>query len=437
MGGTDTIRGIGYQSAYTLSRLLELLGENSRTQTISVEGSGEDVEDLTIAYAGGTEEAIQVKKRDTREGPYGLWGLADVKPIVAALYALSRSGRNITTFRFVATGSAHTRVIAIQKACHRLREGTFTQKQAGGAVADIRAMIDAGEEQARDFMRRLWLDVPLDSEPYFEQSVQNYLMRVCGVPPGAVVRVYNDLYKRVLDKGKEAKPASRAITREELLLWLEEPRDPGLQESARIEIRQRVRELRGRLVGVEVGQMTQGAVQVVQELGTVDGQAVGAEAGKMKGGSVTVDMNIDVLGAGGTATGIRLDRVGGDHIAGDKVGRDTINIYGSGNKIVLASGDDDTSRSAAPVEERIRPSLALPQAVEANQTFDIAAIRERLGATFDDSGLDAFCMDFFPKVYDRFSRGMRKDEKITLLLDECRRSPAQRQELVTRLQERG
>ncbi|MBU1747559.1 MAG: hypothetical protein KKA73_07715 [Chloroflexi bacterium] len=57
-----------------------------------------------------------------------------------------------------------------------------------------------------------------------------------------------------------------------------------------------------------------------------------------------------------------------------------------------------------------------------NTRFDsIVTIRKLLTDTFDDPGLDAFCMDHFPVVYDRFSRGMRKDEKVTLLLDHCRR----------------
>ncbi|MEW5956396.1 MAG: hypothetical protein AB1801_01635, partial [Chloroflexota bacterium] len=51
-----------------------------------------------------------------------------------------------------------------------------------------------------------------------------------------------------------------------------------------------------------------------------------------------------------------------------------------------------------------------------------ARIRRQLNLTFDDPDLDAFCHDYFPGVFDRFSRGMRKDEKITLLLDHCRRS---------------
>ncbi len=52
----------------------------------------------------------------------------------------------------------------------------------------------------------------------------------------------------------------------------------------------------------------------------------------------------------------------------------------------------------------------------------IAQIRRLLSRVFDDPSLDAFCQDYFPAVYDKFSRGLRKDEKITLLIDHCRRS---------------
>lgn len=266
MGGPDTIKGIGYQNTYTLYRLLDLLDEGGLTRTVTVEGKGEDIEDLTITYADGSEEVVQVKKREAREGPYGLWGLADLKPIIAALYRLSESRRNIVAFRFVATGSAHSRVIAIQKACQRLREGSFAPDRDGKAVSDVSAMIGASEEQACDFMRRLWLDVPMESEAHFEQAVQNRLMKDCGMPPDAAVRVYNDLYKRVLDKGKEAVPEARIITRDELLEWLKEPRDPTLGEAIRVEIRQRVQELRSILVGAEVGKMTRGTVEVDQDI---------------------------------------------------------------------------------------------------------------------------------------------------------------------------
>ncbi len=47
-------------------------------------------------------------------------------------------------------------------------------------------------------------------------------------------------------------------------------------------------------------------------------------------------------------------------------------------------------------------------------------IRELLNLVFDDAELDAFCVDYFPDVYDQFGRGLRKNEKLTLLLGYCR-----------------
>lgn len=39
----------------------------------------------------------------------------------------------------------------------------------------------------------------------------------------------------------------------------------------------------------------------------------------------------------------------------------------------------------------------------------------------DDPEIDTLCLDHFPDIYDKFGRGMRRDEKINLLLDHCRR----------------
>ncbi len=57
------------------------------------------------------------------------------------------------------------------------------------------------------------------------------------------------------------------------------------------------------------------------------------------------------------------------------------------------------------------------------QPYNTSKIRRLLNLAFDDSELRAFCMDYFPNVYDKFSEGMRRDIKINLLLDHCRRNP--------------
>lgn len=55
--------------------------------------------------------------------------------------------------------------------------------------------------------------------------------------------------------------------------------------------------------------------------------------------------------------------------------------------------------------------------------MNTAQIRQKLNIAFDDAELSAFSLDYFPSVYDKFSQGMRKDDKIRLLLDYCRRHP--------------
>lgn len=53
-----------------------------------------------------------------------------------------------------------------------------------------------------------------------------------------------------------------------------------------------------------------------------------------------------------------------------------------------------------------------------------ANLRYLLNKGFDDPGSDALCLDHFPEVFDRSSRGMREDGEITMSSDHCRGKPA-------------
>ncbi len=79
----------------------------------------------------------------------------------------------------------------------------------------------------------------------------------------------------------------------------------------------------------------------------------------------------------------------------------------------LAIGD------GAQVVQPGAPSAGSPAATPG---VDIATLRARLGR-LDDVQIEALCLDHFPTVYDRFGRGLRRDEKINLLLDHVRRNP--------------
>lgn len=76
--------------------------------------------------------------------------------------------------------------------------------------------------------------------------------------------------------------------------------------------------------------------------------------------------------------------------------------------------------------ERVLPSAAsIDSFPVCEQTVSVipslAELRSFL-QYLDDVQLDALCLDNFPAVYDTFSRGLRRDEKINLLLDYCHRN---------------
>lgn len=91
-----------------------------------------------------------------------------------------------------------------------------------------------------------------------------------------------------------------------------EAKDPTPREAIRVEIQRRVRELRGKLVGIEVEEMTQGTAQVYDEIDTVaeGGEAIGFRAKKLGGGTVKTDQKLDRVDDGGTVTGVSIDKLG-------------------------------------------------------------------------------------------------------------------------------
>ncbi len=53
---------------------------------------------------------------------------------------------------------------------------------------------------------------------------------------------------------------------------------------------------------------------------------------------------------------------------------------------------------------------------------DTAALHARLQRK-DAVEIESLCLDYFPEIYDKFGRGLRRDEMVNLLLDHCRRNP--------------
>ncbi|UCH58703.1 MAG: hypothetical protein JSV61_10845, partial [Anaerolineales bacterium] len=88
---------------------------------------------------------------------------------------------------------------------------------------------------------------------------------------------YNDLYKRLLDMGKQADPQARIVDFATLTTWLEQPQEKSLADAYLIKVRQRLKILRGEMIGVEIEGDTQESVDVEQEVDEV------SEAAKLVG----------------------------------------------------------------------------------------------------------------------------------------------------------
>lgn len=79
------------------------------------------------------------------------------------------------------------------------------------------------------------------------------------------------------------------------------------------------------------------------------------------------------------------------------------NVVGNNNVVQIDKGAGTTSAAAvSPV--------------------DVPALRARL-QRLDVVEIESLCLDHFPEVYDKFSRGLQRGEMINLLLGHCRRHP--------------
>jgi len=125
---------------------------------------------------------------------------------------------------------------------------------------------------------------------------------------------------------------------------------------------------------------------------------VGASAPAQSGGNV--------LGTGAAQVS---GNVGGDGVTGSKY---DIHIHGGQ---IGAIGDGTRVEGGIHFNQQA-------QSAPATASADTASLRRRL-QRLDDVQIDALCMDHFPDVYDTFARGLRRDEKVNLLLDHCRRNP--------------
>jgi hypothetical protein len=85
------------------------------------------------------------------------------------------------------------------------------------------------------------------------------------------------------------------------------------------------------------------------------------------------------------------------------------------------SGDVNGALSRLMRIESSAPRAPVPNATARLSQWDTAAIRDLLTAAFSDEELTTLCFDHFRPVYENFSAGMTKGQKIQHLLDYCTR----------------
>jgi CHAT domain-containing protein len=81
------------------------------------------------------------------------------------------------------------------------------------------------------------------------------------------------------------------------------------REQLRVNARQQVKEVYGKLTGVNVKTMKEGTIEAEQNIGTVGkgGEATAVEIDEMSGGTVEAEQKVDTIESGGSMTGVSID----------------------------------------------------------------------------------------------------------------------------------
>ena len=76
----------------------------------------------------------------------------------------------------------------------------------------------------------------------------------------------------------------------------------------------------------------------------------------------------------------------------------------------------------SPAESGLSPRSSRSPASQAQPEWDTSAIRDLLTAAFSDEELEFVCYDCFRSVYEQFTGGMSRRQKVQRLIEHCERS---------------
>ena len=141
----------------------------------------------------------------------------------------------------------------------------------------------------------------------------------------------------------------------------------------------------------------------------------------LRAGAATGSAPVAQLPAGGGAAQHTVFNQQGQHVgsqinvAGNYYAATTPPVQGG----ITIIGDGNVVGNGNTVNVEKGAGATMPAAVS---PVDVPALRARL-QRLDAVEIESLCLDHFPVVYDKFTRGLQRGEMINLLLDHCRRNP--------------
>lgn len=231
--GSDTIDRLASQVEYTADLCIQMLDPTSGIEAVIPEW----LEDISLEHRD-YEELIQVK---TRDESVGFWTIAEVLPILCALYHRRHAVGRSCRFRFVSDGSADPRPASARSygSLYRLKELLLTLEQGDpltpgetALLADLRARVcprvteimydqyheSLGEREAWELLLRTFVDTNspvLRGEPDYAALDRALDLYRPGLPARGIAQLRNlfdRLVKLIFDRVRQGTDrASRKI----------------------------------------------------------------------------------------------------------------------------------------------------------------------------------------------------------------------------------
>lgn len=234
MAGTDTIRGVAFQQAFTVHLAIEVLGD-PEVVALRVEGEDDAIDIEVLGPDESVRRAIQVK---TRQEQY-TWGESDLLGIIDRWTTLGPA--ESTAFEFVTNGRLGPTGEALKEALHQARLGDNSRLAETLEYADDSPQI-AVLKRASIVRMDTSGDALMNAATYKLRRMLPNVRNNADALSRAASSV-NALFRELFDVASQPAPGDRILTSEELAKLLDV--DPAQQSDLPWEDQLRARILEG------------------------------------------------------------------------------------------------------------------------------------------------------------------------------------------------